>query len=111
MGLNEVINHVCNSCNCRELAEHITVRYCRVTGLAAYNIRSQTVIKVSEKVWSKLTTEQRRLVIIHEMCHIVDWYFQNKYHAATDGHGPSWVRYMEMCGIENPQPCIGVYSL
>lgn len=56
-------------------------------------------IRLSPKIWAVASAADRRQVVIHEYCHIVDWMQYRHW-----GHGWSWQSLMRRCGLR-PDRC------
>lgn len=76
--------------------------FTRKMGQAQYIKNRKHAVRFSVPLWPLATEEQRREIVLHEVCHIVDFHL-----AATqpgyfrDGiHGRSWKRLMAACGAK-----------
>jgi predicted SprT family Zn-dependent metalloprotease len=58
-----------------------------------------TRIELSTKMWKVTSAKQKREVVIHESCHVIEIFQTGK----TD-HGEMWTELMQQCGFKNPNP-------
>ncbi len=58
------------------------------------------LIRLSAPLWTVASEKQKRETVIHELCHIVDYYI----HERSSHHGEPWKILMRQCGLE-PQRC------
>jgi predicted SprT family Zn-dependent metalloprotease len=75
-------------------------RMTRCAGIARPRIFT---ITLSTHLWARATAEQRRMVVIHEACHIIveRWAIQHGYRSSH--HGRRWQLAMLACGLP-PEP-------
>lgn len=57
-------------------------------------------VRFSKPLWVRATVEERRQVIIHEVCHVAAF----ARHGACQGHGHTWRALMVFCGVK-PDRC------
>lgn len=113
--IKEWMTYTFDELNCPLSVDDIHVsfnkRFTRKLGVATYhplkkfyapNGWTHYKIQFSHKYWMKGTEEEKIETIVHETCHIVD-YFNRK----TSDHGPIWQNLMIRCGFE-PRACKSV---
>lgn len=80
-------------------------RYQTKFGTALYHpTHNSALIQISRKVWDRTTEFERKEVVFHEVCHIVDYYFKNHKGSvlwpSSGGHGFYWQQLMVRIGLE-----------
>ncbi len=74
-------------------------RFVRRLGDAQWLPNKQVgIIRFSENMWPFLSEHERKVTVVHEICHIVD----SKRGGSREfgGHGESWQELMIACGLE-----------
>ncbi len=64
---------------------------------------SGKIITISNKLWLAANEEQRKELIIHETCHLVNYEINKDIEHYS--HGKEWQDLMRRCGYYNPQRC------
>jgi len=72
----------------------------RTGGLAAYRPAGVHHIELSAPLWRRASPSERRWLVLHELCHIVDGVL----HGRTSGHGEPWKNLMRALRVE-PRRC------
>jgi predicted SprT family Zn-dependent metalloprotease len=99
-----LIEYACEKNNVSELYETITFkfnnRFTKKLGDANPNTR---VIRLSSPLWERATEDQKKEVIVHEVCHLIAQYkawMQKTY--ILDLHGAEWRAAMKNVGYNDP---------
>ena len=68
-------------------------------------------ISFSTVLWPQVSEKHHLNTIIHEACHIADFFFWKEagLRGYPSGHGSRWQTLMRKAGIEDPQRCSGLY--
>lgn len=62
------------------------------------------IIRFSIPLWERATDEERRQVVIHELCHVVQAAEHKQGTFSGGPHGYEWKRLMYKCGVK-PERC------
>lgn len=90
---------VCERLDAEKLLPLIQFQQSQATsfgGMATYK-NGEYILKISIPVWEVSNEQQKKTRIIHEVCHLVN-YWRNEFVS----HGWKWVILMRKCGITNP---------
>ncbi len=89
-------------------------RFCSRLGDAVYNPENNLGrIRFSSKIWDLCPEDEKRQTVLHELCHVVNWWrgITNPISASLEGwesgHGKTWCRLMIRCGLK-PRRCHSV---
>jgi SprT protein len=90
------IEFTCTKNGVPELAKDILFHFrSRLTRCLGRALPRNKVIELSTPLWARATHEERRQVVIHEVCHIIA---DNKHGFGIKAHGPEWKRCMALAG-------------
>ncbi len=62
------------------------------------------IIRLSRKLWDRASEEQKREVIIHEACHVIQRVRDMERGCRSSAHGEHWKSLMRKCGVR-PNRC------
>jgi len=96
----ECSNRLTNSMGRAQVKNRIVQRWHPDKGLHRKRITTYTM-KLSTKIWARANQEEQEDTIIHEACHLIDYYKNGR----MNGHGRVWKRLMRECGINTPKRC------
>lgn len=108
MKLSEVAIQTCQILGVPQFVEMIDVviSHKMQTSLATASMKRngdkrEYILKINERLWIRASDEEKRNTLIHEICHLVEFYNYDKIQRTRAGHGPVWESYMRKCGL-NP---------
>jgi predicted SprT family Zn-dependent metalloprotease len=58
------------------------------------------LLSINQELWRRANDEEKRKTLIHEICHLVEFYLHGRVQNIKKGHGPIWDNYMRMCGLD-----------
>jgi predicted SprT family Zn-dependent metalloprotease len=105
-----VIDWTFDTLGCPELKKMTTLKFNRRftarlgdagRKLVEMNTYRYTIRLSSSQLWSRATIKERYETIVHEACHIAQFY---KWPKGTDAHGVEWKSLMRACGVK-PTRC------
>ena len=65
-------------------------------------------IRLSDFHWNELSDEEKKELVVHEVCHIVDK--KKNPRKIRKPHGKAWKKYMKNCGYINAKATKKIYS-
>lgn len=102
--ISELVNSTCDSLGIPHVAWRFSSRFTRKMGEARIDTTKDTrLVRFSKPLWTRATVEERKQVIIHEVCHIAAFAKSGR----KAGHGPVWRALMIQCG-RKPERCHNV---
>lgn len=109
-GIEALMLETCQRAGMPEVYDLISWKFnSRLTttlGHATYSYKEETgEVSLCYKLWGRASYEDRRNVIIHEVCHIL--VFRKYGYHESDKHGPKWKAMMRLCGGD-PARCHSV---
>ena len=91
----------------QELVESINIEWSNARSWCGYAMvvpkghNQEVVIKLSKPHFDSRTNEDNMETLVHEFCHIADWYIFGE----MSGHGTRWKYLMKLAGYPNANRC------
>ena len=96
--IRELVNQTCAKLG---IPSNITIRFNRRFTRRLGDANGKLMrIRFSTPLWARATVEERRQVVIHEVCHIATFLKLG----TMGGHGYVWKLHMRLCGV-TPDRC------